>query len=203
VKLTNIPKIKGYRIFRDFSWPADLSTFGRYNLIFAANGSGKTTLSYLMHLIERGKNLPPPEGEAIFAFDQSRISSAQLESHTLPNLRGFNRDTVKRSVFEGGSEELTPVFYLGEDSVDKQKQIELLRVEAAALTAHMQQVKQSLDVAEFGFDTFCISSAKAIKNLLTASGSAFNNYDKSSFKQMMTKMLKGSWIARSFVPVRS
>jgi wobble nucleotide-excising tRNase len=48
-------------VFRDFSWPSDLSDFGRYNLIYGWNGSGKTTLSRLFRALENKTALPSGE----------------------------------------------------------------------------------------------------------------------------------------------
>lgn len=192
MKLTSIPKISKYRIFRNFSWTTSLSEFGRYNLIFAANGSGKTTLSHLFRFIELKKQFPPADGEAIFAFGGVDVNGNQFETHPLPNVRVFNRDSVKRSVFEEVSGELPPVFYLGEDSVEKQKQIAQLRGEAAILSEKMVKSRMAVDSADSGLDTFCINSARAIKNLLTASGSSYNTYDKASFRQTVEKIQKGN-----------
>jgi predicted ATPase len=53
VKITRIQEIKGYRIFRDFTWPTEgLLDFARYNVIYGWNGAGKTSLSNLFHHLQ-------------------------------------------------------------------------------------------------------------------------------------------------------
>ena len=52
MKLTRISKLQ-LRVFRDFSWPKDLHSFARFNLIYGWNGSGKTTLAWLLSRVEK------------------------------------------------------------------------------------------------------------------------------------------------------
>ena len=52
--LTVIKRIKGLGVFGDFTAPADLPPFARYNIIYGENGSGKTTLSRLFAALEAG-----------------------------------------------------------------------------------------------------------------------------------------------------
>jgi wobble nucleotide-excising tRNase len=191
MKLTSIPKLS-YRIFKAFTWPATLPEFGRYNLMYAANGSGKTTLSHFFRLIAQSKPALPADCEAVISLDKQEINGHQLERYSLPSIRVFNRDSISRSVFEDVSGELPPVYYVGDDSVEKQKQILELRVEATKLSETLIRLRGKVDSAESGLDSFCIESARAIKNLLTASGSTYNNYDKSNFRMTADKMQKGS-----------
>lgn len=49
--ITKINRLRHPGVLRDFTWPADLPSFGRYNLIYGWNGSGKTTLSNLFRAL--------------------------------------------------------------------------------------------------------------------------------------------------------
>jgi ABC-type molybdenum transport system ATPase subunit/photorepair protein PhrA len=60
MKLTRITRLR-HCVFRDFTWPNDLPSFGRCNVICGWNGCGKTTLSSLFALVEKGT--PLTEGE--------------------------------------------------------------------------------------------------------------------------------------------
>ena len=53
MKIKKVRKIKDYRVFRDFSWPASLPEFKDFNLVYGWNGSGKTILSNIFRDIER------------------------------------------------------------------------------------------------------------------------------------------------------
>jgi len=190
MKVTSIPKISGYRIFKDFCWKTPLEDFRRYNLIFGPNASGKTTLSSLFQFIQDKKPLPAAEGEVSFAFDGTTAKAAELDQHPVPEVRVFNRDTVKRSVFEDATGELPPVYYLGEDSAEKKAQVAGLKEEARKCAERMTDCRLAIDTAKSGLESFCIESARSVKNLLTASGGAYNNYDKADLKNTADRLLK-------------
>ena len=63
--ISRIARLRHPGVLRDFTWAAELPTFGRYNLIYGWNGSGKTTISKLLRavsqqLLRRGQTCMPP-----------------------------------------------------------------------------------------------------------------------------------------------
>jgi wobble nucleotide-excising tRNase len=182
MRIARLAKAHGYRIFRDFSWPATgLHDFSRYNVIYGWNGAGKTSLSTIFRHLQLKQ--PLSEGQVQVLVDQAIVNGADFGTAPLPALRVFNRDTVDRSVFESAGQQLPPVFFLGEDSVEKQKQIEQLTIRLN--TALEQAVKHRRDeaIASTAFESFCSEEAKGIKNLLTvAGGGPYNNYNAANFK---------------------
>ena len=78
--ITRISKIHGHRIFGDFSWPANLPEFGRFNLIYGWNASGKTTLSNLLRFLE--KKEPILEGTVDFQIDGRPEFLSYQHTHT-------------------------------------------------------------------------------------------------------------------------
>lgn len=192
MKITRLQKAKGYRIFRDFSWPsAGLPDFARFNVIYGWNGSGKTSLSNVFRLIQRCEALL--DGQVEILVDQTRVSGADFASAALPAVRTFNRDTVIRNVFESVDQQFPPVFYLGEDSVEKQKQIEALKKELGGHVDAESQWNRKKSDASTAFDSFCAEEAKGIKNLLTvAGGGPFNNYNATNFKSDVQRLASSS-----------
>ena len=93
--VTKISRLRHPGVLRDFSWPAELPTFGRYNLIYGWNGSGKTTISNLFRALELRKQ---PEGETTLATASTTIAGNDFAQATLP-VRVFNRDFVTANVF--------------------------------------------------------------------------------------------------------
>jgi wobble nucleotide-excising tRNase len=185
VKITRIQEIKGYRIFRDFTWPTEgLLDFARYNVIYGWNGAGKTSLSNLFHHLQTATPLDP--GIAKVLVGDTSISSNEFKDATLPQVRTFNRDTVIRNVFESATQQFPPVFFLGEDSVEKQKQIEVLKAELAVAEEEEGRWSRKLVRANAALEAFCAEEAKSIKNLLTvAGGGPYNNYNAGDFRQSM------------------
>lgn len=186
MKINRLVKVKNHRIFRDFSWPTDLPDFSRFNLIYGWNGAGKTTLSNLFRHLQNKD--PVIEGELQFKIDARLVSQNEFLNAELPKIRVFNRDTVKRSIFEVAHENLPPVYYLGEDSAIKQTLVENLRTEYTQKSTTKAIAEQEKTSAVRSFDSFCTDQAKAIKNLLTAANGEFNNYNTNHFKQTAEKL---------------
>lgn len=192
MRIARIAKAHGYRIFRDFIWPATgLNDFSRYNVIYGWNGAGKTSLSTVFRHLQLKQ--PIFEGQVQVLVNQAIVNGADFGTAPLPALRVFNRDTVDRSVFESAGQQLPPVFFLGEDSVEKQKQIEQLTIQLN--TALEQEVKYrgDEDTASAAFESFCSEEAKGIKNLLTvAGGGPYNNYNAANFKEEIASLAQAN-----------
>lgn len=180
MKIQRIKKIKNYRIFHDFNWPSGLPDFSKYNLIYGWNGSGKTTLSDLFAYLQRNEDIDT--GDIRFQIDNSTVLGNNISGSVIPQMRVFNRDTVDRSLFEVPNHELPPVFYLGEDSADKQMRIEELKVEREGFREEKKNSLDKLAGAEKELDSFCKNKAAEIKALLTsAGGGLYNFYNKTDF----------------------
>lgn len=182
VKITRLSKAKGYRIFRDFSWPANgLPDFGRFNVIYGWNGTGKTSLSNIFRHAQQKQ--PLTEGQIEISIDQTRVVGENFSIAALPEIRTFNRDTVSRNIFETPNQQFPPVFYLGEDSVEKQKRIEHLKNELAIHVEAESKAERKRAEKTATLDALCADEARGIKNLLTvAGGGPYNNYNAGNFK---------------------
>lgn len=179
--LTRISKIKDYRIFRDFQWPSDLHDFGRFNIIYGWNGAGKTTLSTLLSQVQLKQ--PVIDGNVELMFGDRTVNGAELDKVPVPNVRVFNRDFVDRAVFESAGKQLPPVYYFGENSVEKQRRIVELTEKRDTL-GQIQRAKETASaLASQNRDSYCTDQARGIRNLLTTSGGGpYNNYDARPFK---------------------
>ena len=182
MKITRLHKAKGYRIFRDFSWPTSgVPDFARFNVIYGWNGTGKTSLSNVFRMVQQ--RMPMTEGVVEIQVDQTRVPGTDFGSAALPSVRAFNRDVVSRNVFELPNQQLPPVFFLGEDSVEKQKRIEELSIDLADRIATESRWDRKKADASSALEALCAEEAKGIKNLLTlAGGGPFNNYNAANFK---------------------
>lgn len=188
MKLERFSKIREYRIFKDFTWPRGLEDFGRFNLIYGWNGSGKTTLSSILRATQT--STPIDEGDVDFVFDGTLVSGKKLGDAALPSVRVFNRETVARSVFESSSgsfSQLPPVYVFGEDSAEKQRQMDALKLELPKQTDIAAKASEEETRAQKGGNDYATNTARAIKNLLVAPGSEFNNYNATDFKERMSR----------------
>jgi wobble nucleotide-excising tRNase len=201
MKITRINKIKKHRVFDDFSWPSDLPDFARFNLIYGWNGSGKTTISNLFRLVQL--KTPVLEGEVDFHIDGNLCPGGSLATASgLPQVCVFNKDFVEANVFSSMMQlpenkffvqvnQLRPIFFLGKESVEKQKQIEELTKFKLTEQQKFEAKIKAKSKATKALDDFCIREAKAIKDLLSSAGTnPYNNYDKSHFKAICARLAK-------------
>ncbi|MCA8070022.1 AAA family ATPase [Burkholderia vietnamiensis] len=185
MRLERFDKIRDYRIFKDFSWPRDLEGFGRYNLVYGWNGAGKTTLSNLFKALQAHSDIR--DGQIDFIIGGNLVSGSTLStSNALPQVRVFNHSTVASSVFEssgGTSSQLPPVYVFGEDSAEKQGQLDALKAKVPELARHVQEAGEQERRASKSLEEFAAATARTIKNLLVAPGGKFNNYNAADFRR--------------------
>jgi len=194
MKITRINRIHNYRIFRDFSWSDELPEFARFNVIYGWNGAGKTTLSNL--LLHLQKKLPITVGEVEFRFGQNNVSGDNLGSAALPSIKIFNRDFVSTSFFEEPGQKFSPIYYLGEESVETKKKIEELKSQRDAASKQLTAALSRRQRAENALDTFAIAQAKIIKEALSSAGqNPYNNYDKRGFLNKAGKLTASTYAA--------
>ncbi|MEX2135779.1 MAG: AAA family ATPase [Chloroflexota bacterium] len=190
MKVTRISKIEGHRVFREFTWPADLRSFGQFNLIYGWNGSGKTTLSSLFGHLQTRSGVA--QGNVEFEIDGAKVSGHDLVTARLPTVRVFNRDFIASTIVAAG-ERMDPIYYFGEDSVEKQKQVEKLKDELVRAEKEVARVRTEKSRAENALDDLCINKARVIKELLISSHAPkYNNYDKRLFKQTIAQQTEAS-----------
>lgn len=182
MKFDRLQRMKGYRIFRDFSWPTELPNFDRYNLIYGWNGAGKTTLSNLFRCAQLRTS---PDGDDIQVIVGGRtINGSDFKTATLPPLRVFNRDFVDRNIFEKPGEEFPPVFFLGEDSAEKQKEIVVLKMEETKVREKIANLEKAKKKAKIELDEYCTTQARAIRNLLLGDP-RYNNYEAPKYREQL------------------
>ncbi|MDD5427553.1 MAG: AAA family ATPase, partial [candidate division Zixibacteria bacterium] len=163
---------------RNFTWPTDLPDFGRFNLIYGWNGTGKTTISRLFRALET--RMAPANCEVVLSINGTDVRGTEFGQATVP-VRVFNKDFVSQSVFPTAGE-VAPIFVLGEENVEKQKQVERLKKSLATGLSELSTKRQKKITAESTFDRFNIEKARAIKETLRSSGqNPYNNYNKSDF----------------------
>lgn len=173
-------------VLRDFTWPGELPTFGRYNLIYGWNGSGKTTISNLFRALELKQQ---PEGEAKLETPSTTITGTNFPQTMLP-VRVFNRDFVSANVFPVGGGDVPPILVLGEESAEKQAQVQKWKGERTTAQSSHDAAKQEKGKAERALDKHCVALATVIRETLRSSGNnPYNSYDKARYKQRVVAML--------------
>lgn len=178
--IQKIKRIQGIGVFRDFSWSVGLEDFQTYNLIYGLNGSGKTTLSNIFRCLELKQCV---EGNFTVTANGGDISSNVLSTHpALPQVKVFNRDFLIDNVFTSFGT-CCPIFFLGEDSVEKRKQIDEKNLKAGSLQTAMAQAEFEHASTKKTLEDLRTATAGKIKELLRSAGSnnTYNTYDKRNF----------------------
>lgn len=190
MSIDRISKIKNHRIFHEFVWSQDLLEFKEKNLFYGWNATGKTTLSNLFRSIE--KRTPINEGDVEFVICGNKIDGAELSTiQALPQVRVFNKNFISDNVFPTHGA-VAPIFFLGEENIEKQKQVEKLKKDFEEATKETEGKEAEKVQSERIFENFKKEQAKSIKDLLSSSGgnNSYNNYDKRSFQAKCDELLK-------------
>ena len=165
--LDRVSRLRDYGVFRDFTWPAELSGFGRYNLIYGWNGSGKTTLSRLFRALER--RTLPSMGQTTVRIDGVEVIGDDFPQVMLP-LRVFNRDFVIESVFPVGGGDVPHIFVVGKESVEKQKEADRLKVKRTTAESLFNTARAKKQDADKAVERFCQDRASAILTVWLCNG---------------------------------
>jgi len=185
--LRRVSRLRDCGIFRDFSWAAELPEFGQYNLIYGWNGSGKTTLSRMLRAIEL--RTVPPVGQVTVRVDEHDVGGSDFPQATLP-IRVFNRDLVSESIFPIGGGDVPPIFIVGKESVEKQKEADWLKQKRVEAVAKWNSARARNQEAERALDLYGQDRARVIKDTLRSPGqNPFNNYNKSEFRNRAAQMV--------------
>ncbi len=184
--INRISKLRDCGVFRDFEWLEELPEFGRYNLIYGWNGTGKTTLSRVFRDLEQRRQ--PTMGKVELRMDGSEVKGEQFSQSTL-QIRVFNWDFIRDSVFPVGGGYVAPIFVFGKESVEKQKEAEELKEKQRTKEAELSEIRKKKEKAEKNLDTHCIDRARVIKDTLRSTTSNYNNYDKGDYKKAAENMM--------------
>ena len=185
-KITKINKIKGFKIFQDFEWDKHCKSasknsndmnFKKFNLIYGWNGSGKTTLSSIFHDLELKK--VTHSGIELQLEDGSKVTGKDFDSSNY-SIKVFNGDFVKNNVFTL-DEKAKPIFILGEDSVEKQKDIERFEKELSSRNERKKQLDIKKSSKEVEKNKLATDTARKIKDILLSSD--YRTYDKRRYEQ--------------------
>lgn len=188
--ITKVTRLRLPGVFQAFDWPDELDGFLKYNLIYGWNGTGKTTLSNVFRAIEQRQSLPHGR-EAVLATDNGVLRHDQFPTCD-HSVRVFNRDFIAASVFPvQGTGELPPIFVLGEDSVEKQRQIESLKTQLEQAETQRSSASASFSRADEEYERFCTTTAQNIKDTLRAPSTThrYNNYNKAMYKADMQSLI--------------
>jgi len=186
--LRRVSRLRDCGVFRDFSWPTELPDFGQYNLVYGWNGSGKTTLSRLLRALELRR--VPPLGQATVRIDAHDVAGSDFPQATLP-IRVFNRDLVNESIFPIGGGDVPPIFIVGKENVEKQKEADRLKQERTEADFEWNSARGRHQEAERALDKYCFDRGKVIRDTLRSSGqNPFNNYNKTEFRNRAAQMFK-------------
>ncbi len=190
MRILRLPKIKQQRVFRNFVWPADLPSFAQFNVVYGWNGTGKTTLSSLFANLQDNRAIA--QGEVEFELDNgNKLFGASLVTATVPPVRVFNRDFVTRTIESIGQGNVAPIYFLGAESIEQQKQVEELRKELEIARKAVTEADGGKRKADKALDEFCIEKGKLIREALLGSAQ-YANYDKRRFKDAVAKLKRQS-----------
>ncbi|MEG6551362.1 AAA family ATPase [Desulfocurvibacter africanus] len=176
-----------FRAFNGFKWQAELPDFASYNLIYGWNGSGKTTFSQIFRNIE--KKCISPDCMFELEIDGQRYDHNAFISRLIDlKIKVFNNEFVKDNVFNSQGH-LEPIYYIGENSITKQAEVEDLRKVKLEKERELSNFIRQSSESRKRFDRHIVETAKRIKDLLSSSGSNYyNTYHKTNYSDAAMRM---------------
>ena len=176
-----------------FTWPTDprhIENFQRYNLIYGLNGSGKTSISRVLHGLENG--VMPEHCSVELEVDGRRIHSSQYTEDDVA-VRVFNTDFVTSSVLAAGQDGVPPIFVLGADSVNLQRDIDGLRQSLDTMQTRRDKTSRRQHGAARELDALRRHEAKQIKQQLSSAGqNRYNNYNKTNYSTTADRLISSN-----------
>ena len=170
--LTAIKRIKGFGVFGDFTAPADLPAFARYNIIYGENGSGKTTLSRLFAALEAGTHTDYADLEYTIESQSGTLSAGQRYGR---KIRTFNADYVEANIgqFHGP---LRHILIIGEEN-------KALAEEAAAERATYDERSRTIAAAERAAERLDTERGKVFSAIAKTIGEATSGSTLRSYRK--------------------
>jgi wobble nucleotide-excising tRNase len=104
------------------------------------------------------------------------------------HIRVFNSEFVKSNVFAVKEGNLAPIFILGEASIVQQSKLVETKNEIDSLRSRREEAVRAKARAETSLHNFWSEQAKTIKLMLTAAGSAYNNYSRPNFQAALARL---------------
>lgn len=173
--IRQICKIDNFQFFKNFSWSKGVPNFSKTNLIYGWNGTGKTTFANFLRQIEK-RELEPECGEFEILTDTETITRDNFLQSTL-KLKVFNQDYVKDTIFKS-TNEVDPIFIIGEENVSKKKIIDEKNIEIARLENERNIIIENQERAKKDLEKLCRNTARTIKEILRPSElNRYKNYE--------------------------
>ena len=186
MKVRRLSKLYGCRIFRDFTWTNHMLDFSKFNIIYGWNGSGKTTISRILRDLELGRITE--EGTISLLTEDSEIPETRI-LRTPPPIRVFNQDFIEDSVFPIDGGDVKPIFVLGRENVEKEKQLDSLKSDMNILNESFEKIKNQKDFLDSNLNQHSGDNAKLIKFRLGEHGNYYSTYNRTKYKRRMQHMI--------------
>ncbi len=195
MKINKINKLKNFGIFQDFSWESNLPDFKKLNLIYGWNRSGKTTISRIFASCEKKCvycedkfKQYPEKGEFEISTDNVSVKNVNVQDNILP-IKVFNKDFIDDNISFDPSNPCNPI-YISIEDIEAKNNLKILNEENKELIQNYQIAKNKKESTIKIEDSFRISAAQTITQLLTDKKIHYRyySYDKSKVKDKITEI---------------
>lgn len=170
--IEHFDKIENLGVFANYSKPADMASFEKFNLIYGLNGSGKTTLSRFFADLNSGK---------ANGFDQLKYKVTTSEGDLKQGIpytraiRVFNTEYVEANIGQIDGQ-LNPIYVIGEENKTLAAEIEADERSLVALEKLKAAKDGELKKAEAARGKLFTDAARHISE--TGFGTAARSYNK-------------------------
>ncbi len=161
--LKRINRLNNFGVFKNYRRTGDIEDFKKLNIIYGWNYSGKTTLSRVVDCFNEKKIIDDYNQANFEILDNNRkiFNKDNLSEFTSP-VRVFNSDFLKNNLKWDG-ESFNPVLLLGEESIEKEREIEKLSNKIDRFTAINHNLKNVVNSLNQDIENGLSNKASFIK----------------------------------------
>lgn len=184
--IKRVNKIENFGIFKDYRRTGNIEDFKKLNIIYGWNYSGKTTLSRIVDCFNENQ-ISTDYNQANFEIlddDSKQFNNNNLNEYTNP-VRVFNSDFLKNNLKWDG-ENFNPVLLLGEESIEKEKEIEQLSKKVERLISINEKIKSISSLLKSNIESSLTSKA----SFITAKLGIVESFTKAQLRPIFNQIKK-------------
>lgn len=188
--IKRIEKVHGLGIFQNFTAPAELNDFQKFNVVYGNNGSGKTTLSNLFRTISPSDDTRP-DTNSKFSFlftDGSKADHENPKSHGR-TLLVYDQSFVEANIDWDTS--VKSILLVSEEKISERKEFDEKKKLLIDKEKELETISETINLGKEEIAKFLTSTAKQLKlnfQVIATSDSQYLNYNKTKLERLIATL---------------
>lgn len=186
--IVKIRRVRDYRAFKEWTWPADLRPFQQVNLIYGVNGTGKSTLASLLQQAYQDAGwVSGMQVDVLKSDGVSRTVSIAADS-VWQDVRVFNKEYVEANLRfdEQAGSAAVPLLVLGKQRVEAEAERTRTQKRLDEIADELPKHRKAAKQAKTQYQSIATDRARLIVQEI---GSLAGRYDPRSYNAAKVRQL--------------